>query len=234
LTFDDGRASQRTLALPILAQHGLRGTFYLNPRGEDWLAELAPWREAARAGHEIGNHTMAHPCSHTVLPDHAPCLEDLTLTDLEADILETSRRLRAGIPEQPEFTFCYPCYQEHVGAGATRRSYVPLIVRHFIAGRGRGEFGHNDPATCDLAYLFSWNVEHLTGPTLIGLAEQASALGRWAIFTIHGIGDGSLPLAEVAFRELCQHLTRRRAEIWTAPVIEVARQIVAWRERNQP
>jgi peptidoglycan/xylan/chitin deacetylase (PgdA/CDA1 family) len=230
LTFDDGRASQLNLAVPILAEHALTGTFYLNPRGEGWLAGLAPWREVARAGHEVGNHTLAHPCSRTVLPDCRPCLEELTLAELEADILETSRRLAAGIPEQAEFTFCYPCYQEHIGAGPTRQSYVPLIARHFVAGRGRGEFGHNDPAACDLAYLFSWNVEHLTGPALVGLAEQASALGRWVIFTIHGIGDGNLPLSEGAFRELCRHLARRRDEIWTAPVVAVARRIIAWRQ----
>ncbi len=232
LTFDDGRPSQLGRAIPILAEHGLTGTFYLNPRGDNWLADLAPWREAAAAGHEIGNHTLAHPCTRSVLPNCRPCLEELTLAELEADIQEASRRLRAAIPEQADFTFCYPCYQEHVGAGPTRQSYVPLIARLFIAGRGRGEFGHNDPATCDLAYLFSWNVEHMTGPTLVGLAEQAAELGRWVIFTIHDVGDGSLPLSEVAFRALCRHLARRRNEIWTAPVVEVARQIIMWREAS--
>lgn len=229
LTFDDGRASQLGLAVPILAEHGLTATFYLNPRGDAWLTDLAPWREVVAAGHEIGNHTLAHPCTRSVLPNCRPCLEELTLPELEADILEASRRLRAAIPEQADFTFCYPCYQEHVGAGTTRQSYVPLIARHFIAARGRGAFGHNDPATCDLAYLFSWNVEHMTGPTLVGLAEQAAELGRWAIFTIHDVGDGSLPLAATAFRALCRHLAQRRDAIWTAPVIEVARRISAWR-----
>lgn len=232
LTFDDGRPSQLSLAIPILAEHGLTGTFYLNPRGEHWLADLAPWRDVAAAGHEVGNHTLAHACSRTVLPDCAPCLEELTLTELEADILEASRRLREAIPEQTAFTFCYPCYQEHIGAGPTRQSYVPLIARHFIAARGRGEFGHNDPATCDLAYLFSWNVEHLTGPTLIGLAEQAVELGRWVIFTIHGIGDGNLPLSETALRALCRYLARRKDEIWTAPVVEAAQRIVTWRQQR--
>ncbi|MCX7671694.1 MAG: polysaccharide deacetylase family protein [Anaerolineae bacterium] len=233
LTFDDGRPSQLRRAVPILAEYGLPATFYLNPRGENWRADLAPWRNVAAAGHEIGNHTMAHPCTRTVLPNCRPCLEELTLAELEADIVEASRRLREAIPAQADFTFAYPCYQEHVGVGATRQSYVPLIARHFIAGRGRGEFGHNDPATCDLAYLFSWNVEHLTGPTLVGLAEQAIELGRWTIFTIHGIEDGNLPLAEVALRELCRYLVRRRDEIWTAPVIAVAQRIAAWREANR-
>ncbi|MGC8782600.1 MAG: polysaccharide deacetylase family protein [Anaerolineae bacterium] len=79
---------------------------------------------------------------------------------------------------------------------------------------------------------FPWNVEHATGPTLVGLAEQATELGRWVIFTIHDIGDGSLPLSEAAFRALCRHLARRRDEIWTAPVVAVARRIAAWRQQR--
>ena len=61
LTFDDGRASQLQRAIPILAEFDLRATFYLNPKGDDWLTALAPWREIARTGHEIGNHTIGHP-----------------------------------------------------------------------------------------------------------------------------------------------------------------------------
>jgi peptidoglycan/xylan/chitin deacetylase (PgdA/CDA1 family) len=231
LTFDDGWPTHLSKVVPILAESGLLGTFYLNPRGDDWLDRLAPWREVARAGHEVGNHTMKHRCSKALGDDpRAPCLESMTLAEVEADILESSRRLREAIPEQAAFTFCYPCYQEHVGEGLTRQSYVPLIARHFIAGRGGGEYGHNHPATCDLAYLFSWPVEYKTGHTLVGMAEQAAALGRWSIFTIHGIDEGHLPLSEAAFRELCRHLARSRESLWVAPVIEVARQIMAWRQ----
>lgn len=228
LTFDDGRASQLVKAVPIMAEFGLRGTFYLNPRDD---FDLAPWRELARLGHEIGNHTVTHPCSRALWDDpDSRCLETLTLEEVEADILEASRRIRTAIPEQAEFSFCYPCYNAHVGEGLTRRSYVPLVAQHFVAGRGRGEWGHNHPATCDLAYLYSWNVELMNGPLLVGLAQQAISKGRWVIFTIHGIEEGHLPLAEVAFRELCSFLRDRGSEIWTAPVVEVARQVKAWRE----
>ena len=230
VTFDDGRVSQLQKAVPILAEFDLRATFYVNPTGDDWLAALAPWREIARAGHEIGNHTISHPCSKALFDDpNLRCLESMTLAEIEADIVEASRRLREGIPEQTEFSFCYPCYQEHVGEGLTRQSYVPVVARHFIAGRGQGERGHNIPATCDLAYLYSWKAEFLTAPTLVGMAEQAATLCRWTIFTIHGIDDGHLPLSEVAFRELCGFLAGQRTRIWTAPVVEVAKRIAAWK-----
>ena len=110
-----------------------------------WTA-LAPWREISRAGHEIGNHTIGHPCSKALFDDpNLRCLESMTLAEIEADIVEASRRLREGIPEQADFSFCYPCYQEHVGEGLTRQSYVPVVARHFIAGRGQGERGPQHP-----------------------------------------------------------------------------------------
>jgi hypothetical protein len=231
LTFDDGRASQLARAVPLLRDHGLRGTFYVNPRDADWAERLAPWRAVAAEGHEIGNHTIGHLCGRALQDDpDILCLETTTLVALEADILEASERIRAGIPEQTgPFSFCYPCYHDHVGEGETRQSYVPLIARHFVAGRGRGEYGHNHPATCDLAYLYSWNVEFMSGPLLVGLAQQAAARGRWAIFTIHGIEDGHLPLAEIALAELCRYLADARTALWTAPVIEVAQHMAAWR-----
>ncbi len=60
LTFDDGAQSQLDRAIPILNEHNLKATFYLNPRG-DWKTRLASWREVALAGHEVGNHTVNHP-----------------------------------------------------------------------------------------------------------------------------------------------------------------------------
>src|SRR5579862_4248552 len=91
LTFDDGLRSQLEQAIPILEEHGLRGTFYLNPRGADeavWRRTLEPWREPARRGHEIGNHSLIHPCANNfdwITPDRA--LERLTLQDIEADVM---------------------------------------------------------------------------------------------------------------------------------------------------
>src|SRR5947209_15970721 len=140
LTFDDGMTSQLQVAIPMLDEHGLAGTFYLNPRGDNWQERLQPWREAAQAGHEIGNHTMAHPCTRAFRDTGEPAgLEALTLEELEADVVDSERRLREAIPEQKERSFCYPCYQDFVGEGLSRQSYVPVIARHFIAAPAKGE-----------------------------------------------------------------------------------------------
>src|SRR5438445_350138 len=159
LTFDDGMTSQLQIAIPMLNNHCLQGTFYLNPRGDDWQERLEPWREAVRAGHEMGNHTMAHPCSRAFRETGEPAgLEAMTLEELETDVVESARRLRLAFPEQEERSFCYPCYQDHLGEGEGRRSYVPVIARHFIAARAKGEVA-NHPASCTLHHLSSWPVE---------------------------------------------------------------------------
>lgn len=229
LTFDDGTRSQLEIAIPMLNEFGLQATFYINPRGDDWMARLAPWREAARAGHEIGNHSLSHPCSRAFRDVRdGRGLEDLTLEDIERDVLEAERRLREAIPEQDERTFCYPCYQSHVGAGPRQQSYVPVIAHHFIAARGKGEVA-NHPLTCDLHYLWSWPVERMWGAELVGLAERAASQGRWAILTFHGIHQGHLSVADVDLRELCAFLARSRNRLWVAPVVTVARRILEWR-----
>jgi peptidoglycan/xylan/chitin deacetylase (PgdA/CDA1 family) len=69
--------------------------------------DLAPWREVAHAGHEIGNHTVSHPCSKALWGDpEMSCLEHMTLSEIEADVDEASHRLQQAIPEQTDFSFC--------------------------------------------------------------------------------------------------------------------------------
>jgi peptidoglycan/xylan/chitin deacetylase (PgdA/CDA1 family) len=237
LTFDDGRASQLERVVPILAEYDLLATFYVNPRGrseDEWRTRLEPWRAVQAAGHEIGNHSLSHVCSQSMREQRdpsRPALETWTLADVEADVLEAERRLQAVVPspaDQPR-TFCYPCYQDHVGEGPTRQSYVPMIASHFPAARGAGEYGGNYPETCDLHYLWSWKVELLDGAALVGRSEKA-ALGRWDILTFHDVGVSSrLSNTDADFRELCAYLARHRQRLWTAPLAVVAQRVQSWR-----
>ena len=237
LTFDDGRVSQLNKVVPILEEAGLKGTFYVNPRGkteEEWRTRLAPWKVVQDAGHEVGNHSQSHVCSHGFRDapggPETPSLETWTLADVEADVVEAERRLSevVPLPAGRQRTYCYPCYHEHVGEGATRQSYVPVIAKHFLAGRGIGE-RENRAATCDLHYLWSRNVELMGGEQLVGHAERAT-LDSWVILTFHDVGhDSRLSNTEAAFKELCDYLRRNEGRVWTAPVNEVAASVVQWR-----
>ena len=67
LTYDDALRSQLDIAIPQLDAAGFKGTFFLD--GDITPADMLRWREAQRAGHELGNHSLFHPCPRAMLPD---------------------------------------------------------------------------------------------------------------------------------------------------------------------
>ena len=221
LTFDDGMPSQLRKAVPWMNERDLRGTFYMSFAGDNWAKAAEAWRPVHDTGHEIGNHSLTHTCSRAMSADlGAHGLELMTLDEMEAEVLEAEQRLDGLFPRESR-SFCYPCYQSYVGHGLTRQSYVPLIAKHFVAGRGLGERS-NSPFTSDLHYLWGWDVARMTGANLVGLAEQSVSQGRWGIIILHGIDSGHLPMAGGDLIEFLDHLHLHRDRIWTAPVADVA------------
>ena len=59
LTFDDGPSESTPQILDILDRHGAHATFFQCGRNVERLPAVA--RAAREAGHEIGNHSYAHP-----------------------------------------------------------------------------------------------------------------------------------------------------------------------------
>jgi peptidoglycan/xylan/chitin deacetylase (PgdA/CDA1 family) len=60
LTYDDALDSQIANAVPALRAAGFKATFFLTK--DNIGPALSDWVRVARAGHEIGNHTISHPC----------------------------------------------------------------------------------------------------------------------------------------------------------------------------
>lgn len=232
LTFDDGLPSQLKVAVPLLDRYGFKATFYLCPQGPDWAEKLKPWPLVAREGHEIGNHSLSHPCSCNFPFSAGRCLEEMTIEEIETDILEAQRRLETLTPGRVK-TFAYPCYQSYVGRGAERKSYVPVVARHFLAARGWGEKPWpNMPLACDLHYLWSWPAERMSAAEMIGLVEITARRRGWAIFTFHGVDEGHLPVSEPDLRALLEHLAAN-SEVWVAPLAQAAEYVAEKRNYHK-
>lgn len=65
LTFDDGPSESTAAVLEVLARYAVPATFFQCGANVARLPAVA--REVAQAGHEIGNHSYAHPlyCRHS-------------------------------------------------------------------------------------------------------------------------------------------------------------------------
>ncbi|WP_170309029.1 polysaccharide deacetylase family protein [Pseudonocardia hierapolitana] len=71
LTFDDGGRSALDVVAPVLAEHGLRGEFFIATArlGTPGFLDRKGLGELAAAGHVIGSHSHTHPEVMTELSD---------------------------------------------------------------------------------------------------------------------------------------------------------------------
>jgi peptidoglycan/xylan/chitin deacetylase (PgdA/CDA1 family) len=229
LSFDDARPSQVDVGLAVLDRHGVKVTFFLVPGNAE--SRLAGWKKAAASGHEIGNHSLDHPCTGNFAWSRDKALEDFTLEGMRRQLADANDRLRAMLGVTPE-TFAYPCGQTFVGRGRDTRSYVPLVAEAFRAGRGWLGEAPNDPLRCDLAQLLGMEMDGREFAQIAPLLDDARAAGAWLVLAGHDIGDPGPQTTRVSMLEtLLPYLKDPANGFWVAPLGTVARYVA---ERRPP
>jgi peptidoglycan-N-acetylglucosamine deacetylase len=231
LSFDDARASQVEVGTALFDRHGAKATFYVVPSSVE--RRLEGWKKAVAAGHEIGNHSLNHPCTGNFAWARQKALEDYTLERMRHELVETNRRLKELLGVVPE-SFAYPCGQTFVGRGLDTRSYVPLVASLFQSGRGWLGEGPNDPAFCDPAQLTGIEMDGKDFEQLLPLLEQAREAGLWVVLAGHEIGQGGRQTTRKAMLEkLVPYALDPANGLWLAPVGAVARHVLAERSPRQ-
>ncbi len=182
LSFDDARVSQVEQGIPLLDQYGVKGTFYVSPGA--LLERVEDWKQAVESGHDIGNHTLVHPCSGNFSWSRDKALEDYTLEKMAEELDSASVLIHSVLGIWPS-AFAYTCGQTFVGRGAGTRSYVPLVAERFETGRNWMNEGPNDPGYCDLARLNDTELDGKSFQEALQLIEEAREQGAWLIFAGH-------------------------------------------------
>ena len=221
LSFDDGRATQMDAGLPVLGQLGLKVTFYVVPSAIE--RRQTAWRAAAQAGHEIGSHSLNHPCTGNFGWARRKALEDYTLPQMDRELEQAGVEIKRITGVMPT-TFAYPCGQTFVGRGAATASYVPLISRRFLAGRlWQGETA-NDPAFVDLSQVHAVSMDDRDLASLRPMLDAAADEGRWLVLAGHDIGDQPAPQTTRVslLRALAEYVGAAERGYWVAPVGTVA------------
>ena len=231
LTFDDGVASQHETVIPMLNKRGMCGTVYLTMAdGSSFYTAKERWRDAVAAGHEMGNHSMTHPCCRNLwVAPNGLNTDTMTLEQMEGQIVEAKRRLEDGLPDQREHSFAYPCGERQIGRGVGKQSYIPVVAKHYIAARAVGDgVSINEPTQVDLADIWAPMPVGEPGERLVSITERALDQGRWAVLAFHGIGDRHLANSVEAFAYLLDWLEERKEVVWTDTLINVARHVHRW------
>lgn len=224
-SFDDARLSQIDAGMALFARHRAKATFYVSLRAME--RRLEGWKKAVAAGQEIGNHSTSHSCSGNFPFSARSPLESFTLAGMEKDLDGASADIERLLGVKP-VTFAYPCGQKYVGRGLDTRSYVPLVAKRFLAGRGFRDEAANDPLVVDLAQVMGVDSDGMSFQQMKNLTTAAAGRGAWLVFAGHEIGEPGPQCTQAAVLEQFLTYTADPANgIWLDTVAAVAKYVQA-------
>jgi peptidoglycan/xylan/chitin deacetylase (PgdA/CDA1 family) len=223
LTFDDARFSQVDTGTALLDKYGVKATFFVVPSSVE--QRLDGWKKAVANGHEIGNHTMTHPCTGNFLWSRKNALENYSINDIQNEITECNTRIKELLGVTAE-VFAYPCGQKFVGRDTNTKSYVPLISKMFILGRGWRDEALVDPLFCDLSQVSGIEMDGKGFDEILPLIEEAKKNGQWLILAGHEMGEGGVQTTQLSMlKQLIEYIQNPSNQIWIAPAGTVAEYI---------
>ena len=216
LTYDDAAPSQLDNAIPALDEFGIKATFFLNARfGEK---DVPRWRAAAAKGHELGNHTLFHPCPRGIFAMEKQYeSEGYSERGMFAEIAAMNTLLHA-IDGRTGRTMGVPCGMPFAGG----KDYVDALrstgMIRYLRNEIDGGVLVSDPRKLDPFHVPSRAFpESATAADYIAFIEEVRAAGGMGVIVFHGVGGDWLQVSNEAHRGLLRYLKEHEREIWTAP-----------------
>jgi sialate O-acetylesterase len=224
LTYDDGLNVHLDKVIPSLDSVELKGTFYIPGNANTINKRMGEWKTAADHGHELGNHTLFHPCSGSpagrewVRSDYD--LDHYTVTRF-MDEIRISNTILKMIDGKNARSFAYTCGDMKAG----NDSFYELIKDEFISARGvTGQYETSDKA--DLFNVGAFMISGQSGDEMIRMVKKAMETHTLLVFLFHGVGgEHSLNASLKDHNQLLGFLKSHEKEIWVAPFIEVTNYI---------
>lgn len=223
LTFDDARLSQVEGGTKLLNQYDVKATFYVVPTAVE--RKLEEWKKAVEHGHEIGNHSVRHPCTGNFLWSRNSALENYTIEQMRSELIEANEQIEKLLGVKCE-VFAYPCGQTFVGRGKETKSYIPVVADLFLSGRGWLDEGPNDPTFCDFAQLTGVESDGKDFEQILPLIESAKKNSQWLVLAGHEMNDSGAQTTRLAMlKALLEYAKDPANGVWIAPVGTVVKYI---------
>lgn len=229
LTYDDALNVHLDYAIPQLDSLNLKGTFYIAGAFPGFKNRMNDWKKAANRGHELGNHTLFHPCDASlpnrtwVNPEND--LSKYTLKRITDEIRLTNTLLES-VDGKQQRTFAFTCGDTKVG-GVEFMNELKNDLFGARAVRARMQkIEEINPYDFD-----SYMINGQTGQQLIHLVKQAVNEGKLLVFLFHGVGgEHSLDVSLEAHRALLRYLKENEKDIYIDTMLGVTEHVKAFKK----
>jgi peptidoglycan-N-acetylglucosamine deacetylase len=208
LTYDDAVAvSDLDVAVPQLNRAGLKGTFFLMGKAMS-PADVPRWRAVAVAGHELGNHTVNHPCQRGSFPMPAQYNSESYSVEVLLTEVGVMNTLLTAIDGKLKHAFATPCGQTTAGGEDYIKPLQAAGLASFIRDNSTLVAGGSGPKILGTGFVGSSGADMIAW---IKTVERAGALG---VIVFHGVGGDYLSVSADAHRQLLDYLAAQRSAIW--------------------
>ncbi|MBC8028256.1 MAG: polysaccharide deacetylase family protein [Steroidobacteraceae bacterium] len=220
LTYDDALPSQLDIAIPQLDAARFKGTFFLS--GRLTPSALSRWQKAQRKGHELGNHSVNHPCPRAMLPDRPDHHADDYSVERMLDEIASMNLALSAVDGRDSRTYSVPCSQMFVGGedytDALRRS---KLVKYARTGGDAWKSVVIDATKLDVFQVPSYGpVDKPGADELIAYVERVRTARGLGVLQFHGVGSDYLEVTAEAHAALLKHL-RKSSDIWVGTFQDV-------------
>ncbi len=200
LSYDDALNSQLDNVIPELDKYNLKASFYVTPNSPVINVRMEEWRAAAINGHELGNHSIYHPCSAS-LPNREWVqkhhdLDKYSISQMIEELTTANTFLKA-IDGKTERTYTVPCDDLLVGG----EEYLSKVSHLFTAIKGHG---------ADNRFSLIWVPINTTGKELINYIKNIPTDVLLVNIIFHGVGGDYLSISSEAHAELLSFLAKSR------------------------
>jgi len=216
-TYDDGLDCHLDAAVPQLNEFGFKGTFFCTGSSTSLNQRMDEWRAIVKNGHEIGNHTLFHPCDGSrgdwVKPEYD--LKNYTPEQIIAE-LKTANTLLKAVDGKLKRTYAFTCSDYMAGDF----DFSGEIDKLFVAARLDGPI----PESMENYNVYktpSWGVDNPAAEELIDYVKKARDKGTIAIFMFHSVGGGYLNVGAEEHHKLLEFVKENEADFFTGTFMEV-------------
>ena len=220
ITYDDAIDQHLDNAIPVLDSLGLKATFYLTAFSNSMQTRLNDWKKLASKGHELGNHTLYHPCiggrgREWVKPEYD--MNNYTVRRMIDETRMTNLFLHA-LDGKTKRTFAFTCGDMKIGDS----SFINAMKNDFVAARAVRNEMHKINEV-DLYNVDCYMVNNHSFEQMKEWVDKAVQTNSLLVILFHGVGGGNaLNVSLPAHRDILKYIKQNEKDIWVAPMLDVA------------
>jgi sialate O-acetylesterase len=231
ITYDDAIDQHLDNAIPVLDSLGLKATFYVTAFSPSMQTRLNDWKKPATNGHELGNHTLFHPCiggkgREWMAKEYD--MNNYSVKRMEDETKMTNLFLHA-LDGKTKRTFAFTCGDMKINDSL----FINGMKKDFLAARAVRNEMHKI-SEIDLYNVDCYMVNNHSFEQMKEWVDKAMRSNSLLVILFHGVGGGnSLDVSLPAHREFLKYLKKNEKDIWIAPMIEVAEHIKSFQRANK-